>query len=476
MSAESAPDTISVKDAFRLMADYKFKAAVAMCDDILEQMPRNATAICIRERCRWRSGVDPADCVQNLQAAQEIAPDSALVLNYRVEILVSSGQLEEARKVLEHALELDPQNLRSFRELTEITRYSEETPLVLRMKEVYAAGDLRAGPLATLGFALAKVYSDLKQADVAMKYANAANAAAKREFDVATVHDRRADLEKLAATSTTRTSEQKSDQTGPGPIFIVGMPRSGTTLVETITSRHPDVYAAGEMNVLPGIERHVTKWLREYRGISAGPNTMLEHVPENVWRQNADRVEEIVRQRADQDFRRFTDKLPDNARRLPLISKLFPDARIVYVRRHPLDCGLSNYLKQFAQINYSFQQEWLGLYYRDLTETVAISRKLISAPVLDLSYEKLVADPETETRRLVDFVGLDWDEGFLSPEKSDRKTVMTASRWQVRQPIYRDSAARWKPYEPYLAEMIAAMGGMEWIEAEVAATAQAASA
>ncbi len=474
MPPMAAQRTISVAQARELASAGRHKAAVDMCDEILEQMPGNATAICVRAHSKWKLGDDPDACLDELQRALAMAPDSAVVRFYQVEVLVSTGQFDEARKKLEEVLREDSRNVRAFSELSDITKFTEETALIKEMAALFEQGELTSGAKTQLGFALGKAYQDLKQPGPAIHFVSEANKSAERDFDIGTVHKRRADLEKYAA-------EHKADRAraletdGPFPIFIVGMPRSGTTLVETIIARHSRVFPAGELPVVPVIENLIGKWVLHYRKLKMGPHTALNHIPDDVMENNRQELFKYVRERSGDSLEVFTDKLPGNALRLPVISKLFPRAPIVYVRRHPLDCCLSNYFQHFSKLNFSYRQDWLGAYYRDLTETVAISRKLVPNPVLDLSYEQLVANPEPETRRLAEFVGLDWDDAFLEHHSSDRKTVMTASKWQVRQPIYKSSTAKWKPYEPYLGELIAAMGGKEWIEAEVEATALAAA-
>ena len=202
---------------------------------------------------------------------------------------------------------------------------------------------------------------------------------------------------------------------------------------------------------------------------------MIPHVPDDVWYGNAGQIAKLARQKAGRPVRMYTDTMGDNATRLPLVSMLFPGAPIIYVRRHPLDCCLANYFKSFANLDYAFRQDWLGEKYRDLSETMAVSRRTISNPMLDVSYEELVTDPGTVTRRVVEFVGLPWDDRFANPEEPRRVSETTSGSWLVHQPIKNSYAARWKPYEPYLAELIEALGGMEWVEQEVAATALAAS-
>jgi len=460
------PGEISVGQALELMQQSRYTDAVEMCEDILAQMPGNATAICIRETARWSRGDDPDACIANLETALEIAPESHVVRTYLARILISNGRTERARHLLEEAILAKPEALQPFLDLVDITRFEHETALLRRMRETHATPGMRNDRKEMLGFALAKAYDDIGDAETAMGFAMDANRLARRTFN-ASAHRRRVDnLKELAERGLVGVPD--SGYTGTGPIFIVGMPRSGTTLVETILSRHPHVYVAGELSITGAVETKIVNWLRENRGVEPGPYTYLEHVPGEVWRQNAEKIMEIMRRRAGRDFAAYTDKLPENARRLPLISRLFPNAPIVYVRRHPLDTCISNYFKRFTNLSFAFRQDWLGAYYRDLTDSVEIARRIIPNPVLDLSYELLVADPEAQTRRLVEFTGLGWDDACLRPEQSDRATVMTASRWQVRQPIYTTSTARWRRYEPWIGEMIEAMGGMEWVDAQVA--------
>jgi hypothetical protein len=192
----------------------------------------------------------------------------------------------------------------------------------------------------------------------------------------------------------------------------------------------------------------------------------------------ASRSEELLKGMADRataPFRFAVDKLPDNALRLGLISLLFPKAKIVHVRRHPLDVGLSNFMKRFTNgQGFAFRQDWIGAKTRLIADSMALWRRAVDLPILDVQYEDLVAAPEGQSRRLVAFTGLDWTDACLAPENTQR-SVLTASQWQVRQPIYRGSVGRWKHYESHLQPMIDAMGGWDWINAELADQASVAN-
>ena len=263
---------------------------------------------------------------------------------------------------------------------------------------------------------------------------------------------------------------------GPRPVFVVGMPRSGTTLVETILSRHPEVLAGGEMPHIGDVEAALLNWTREELGYKGGANGMLEQVPRDYFSRNAEAVAARVRGLArGRSFSVFTDKLPENTQRLGLISLLFPDARIIYVRRHPLDCCISNLFLHFQRgSGYAFSQTLLGERYRQVAETMDLWKTTLGLPILEVSYEALVGDPEPLIRRMIAFAGLDWDEACLTPHKSAR-SIGTANQFQVRQPINTGSVGRWRHYEAWIEPLIAALGGPDAIHRDEEALAQLAA-
>jgi hypothetical protein len=169
----------------------------------------------------------------------------------------------------------------------------------------------------------------------------------------------------------------------------------------------------------------------------------------------------------------FVDKLPDNSQRLGLIAKLFPAARIIHVRRHPLDCCFSCYFQHFAQgQGFSYRQDLLGGRYRQVAETMQLWKQCLDLKILEVCYERLVADPEPTIRRIVAFAGLDWYDACRAPERAGNR-VVTASQWQVRQPINDRSIGRSTAYERWLGPLVEALGGPEWIEAEHCAAVEA---
>ena len=252
------------------------------------------------------------------------------------------------------------------------------------------------------------------------------------------------------------------------PLFIVGMPRSGTTLVESILSRHPDVVAQGETGEVAEIEEMAYARLGA-AGRRLNRHELMLQLDRDWLAAQAEAMMKRAAARFSAPFKIITDKMPENAVRLGLIKRLFPHARIVHVRRHPLDVGVSNFFQRFSSgQGYSNRLDWIGIRTRQIADSMAIWKQALDLEILDVSYEKLVTDTEMEARRLVAFAGLDWDPACLEPQRTSR-SVLTASQWQVRQPIYRRSMARWMRYEPWLGPMVEAMGGFEWIDREVEA-------
>jgi hypothetical protein len=344
------------------------------------------------------------------------------------------------------------------------------------MLALYAGGELNQRQQEYVCFALAKVYDDLGNYQRAMHFCIEGNWVARRPYDSETPRTDLAELRQMAASGAFSRLKPANPVAGPRPVFIVGMPRSGTTLVETILSRHPGVLAGGEMPHIGEVEAALLNWTRDELGYRGGVNGVLEQVPREYFSRNAEavmaRVRALVRGGS---FAVFTDKLPENTQRLGLISLLFPNARVIHVRRHPLDCCVSNLFLHFQRgSGYAFSQTLLGERYRQVAETMELWKATLKLPILEVSYEALVSNPEPLIRRMVAFAGLDWNEACLTPHKSAR-SIGTANQFQVRQPINTGSVGRWRHYEAWLDPLIAALGGPAAIHRDEEALAQLAA-
>ncbi len=240
------------------------------------------------------------------------------------------------------------------------------------------------------------------------------------------------------------------------PIFIVGMPRAGSTLLEQILASHPLVEGTMELPNIPSCARELGEGAGKTS--SARYPMVLADLEEQALRDLGERYLHETRVHRKTDAPHFIDKLPNNFLHVGLIHLMLPNARIIDARRHPLGCCFSNFKQHFARgQNFSYSLEDLGNFYRDYVELMAHFDAALPGRIHRVIYERMVDDPETEVRRLLEFCGLPFDERCLRFYENER-AVRTASSEQVRQPIFRSGVDHWKNYEPWLDPLKAALG------------------
>lgn len=357
--------------------------------------------------------------------------------------LLNQGRFEESRAIFEQMIREGSDLAFAYYNLMLATRLSdsaEDTALVRRMYAL-AESDLRPRAEMHLRYALGRAEEQRKQFGVAMEHFNAANRLARRIFHggqnvssqrYADEHaDSRRLFERLRGQGVQGTSTE-------APIFIVGMIRSGTTLLDQIVSSHPAVASGGELRF----------WMEEGRRLA-----VRETVPS---RQDLDGLTgdyvQYARLLAGAE-ERFTDKMPLNFGYLGLIHLAMPNARFLHIRRHPVDIALSIWTTFFGQGPlFAYDKSQIVGYFREYQRAMEFWRKALPADrLMELDYEHLIADPSAVVPQVIEFCGLPWDEACLRHEEN-RSAINTPSRWQARQPIYRTSVERWRRYEPWLGE------------------------
>ncbi|HEX4297789.1 MAG TPA: sulfotransferase [Devosia sp.] len=461
------PDALPELDlAWTLLQQQRFAEAAAQAQQVLGRHPGNISALACHAMANWKAEGDIATSIAEMQRAVAAAPAEASLRHNLATLLASSGDVAGAAGQFREALRIKPDDTLAFYGLTQNMKFREAVEPVPAMVALAADPGLGAGRREMLLFGLAKVFDDLGSPEKAMEYALEANRLGARPFEWGGETRSLEELQELARLdgfSRMRTSGHPSR----APLFIVGMPRSGTTLVEAILARHPEVLALGESNQIRDAE--VAAYLRRpVASRNVGRQQLMLELDRDWLAARAEEMAGRWAARARAPFAVATDKLPENAVRLGLIKRLFPNARVIHVRRHPLDTGVSNFFQRFAAgQGYSTRLDWIGARTRQVADSMEIWKRSLDLPILDVSYERLVADPEPQSRRIVAFAGLAWTDACLSPEQATH-SILTASQWQVRQPINTASVARWQRYAPWLGPMIEAMGGMEWIETEVA--------
>ncbi len=247
----------------------------------------------------------------------------------------------------------------------------------------------------------------------------------------------------------------KGASTGPQSdqrrVFIIGMPRSGTSLVEQVLASHSDIFGMGEM---PDIPRFVED--QSARTGLAFPHCISEMNPEALT-SLSDRYQ-LRQSSAPHSKKLLTDKTPTNFKYLGFIAQLFPGARVINVRRNPVDTCFSIFKQNFrGNQAYAFDLQAIGRTYLAYEQVMNFWRTQIDTPIHEVNYEDFVGDPEAGARDLIEFVGLDWEDGCLQFHETKRQ-VATASSWQVRQPIFNSSIGMWRNYEKYLTPLLESLG------------------
>jgi tetratricopeptide (TPR) repeat protein len=398
----------------------------------------------------------PEEAVAACRRAIELAPASGDGYFALGTVLRMLGRFAEARSVLEKGLELSPARADLHRALAEVKRFAPGDRQLAVMETLAHAKDTLAPPqLIQLHFALAKAYADIDQPARAFEHLIAGNGLKRREvaYDEAAVRE---GFRRIEAAVTPELLRQKQGMGEPSavPIFIVGMPRSGTTLVEQIIASHPQAYGADErMDLTRAAGKLVAR-----NGMPMFPDMMASVTAPQL--RALGRAYLAGVRAAAPGAERITDKMPANFVFAGLIHLALPNAKLIHVKRDPLDTCVSCFARLFAgpHLSYTYDLGELGRYYRGYEKLMAHWRHVLPEGVmLDVKYEELIADFEPLARRIVAHCGLTWDERCLSFHATQR-AVRSASAVQVREPIYRDSIGRWRAYAGMLGPLLEVMG------------------
>lgn len=357
------------------------------------------------------------------------------------------GRAEEADAVLEALIALAPGDARAHHLLAGLRKQTPERNHVERLVRTHA-GSRDGRVRLLLGYAIAKELEDIGQPDEALDRLCAANAEHRRTLPYAFARDA-AVFDAIEANWPKRAPPPATERPSDAPIFIIGMPRTGTTLVDRILSSHPDIESAGELQAMA---LAVKKAAGTRSPTVMDPETIAAATISDMGAVGRDYLQRARHHRRDPALR-FTDKFPGNFLYAGFIAQALPSARIVCLRRHPMDTVLSNFRNLFAvssrYYDYSYDLLDIAAYYARFDRLMSLWREALPGRVIEVRYEDLVADQEGETRRLLAHCGLAWSDDCLSFHTNDAP-VSTPSAAQVRRPIYRDSVARWKRHAAVL--------------------------
>ena len=397
--------------------------------------------------------------VAPFSAAVSAEPDN---LDYRYNLAAAcgfTGRVEAAGGHYETILARDPGNARAHYALAILSRQTAKANHVPRL-EAALSGAARPEDTLRIRYALAKELEDIGDAAAAFIHLSAANEAHKRAIRYDFGQDE-AIFDAIEACFDGQAEGRGGAYAGPddAPIFVVGMPRTGTTLVDRILSSHPEVGSAGELQAMPlAVKQAAVK-----QGLGTPSRLVIDPATVAAGAQSEPRLvgEAYMARAAHQrpkEATRFIDKLPANFLYIGHILRAFPKASVVCLRRNPMDTVWSNYKNLFASLSayyaYSYDLMDTARYYQRFDRLMALWERLYPGRVLQLSYEGLVADQEAETRRLLDHCGLGWDPACLAFHEN-RAAVATPSAAQVRRKLNSDAVGRWKTQADGMAEVAA---------------------
>ena len=366
------------------------------------------------------------------------------------------GDLDKASEQISLALEHGRQpSVGVLCSLADIASQTDAFPDAAgKLEQGLRSKNLTSHQLGELHFALGRLYDKAGNYDKAFEHIDRGNKLLAPVHDW-TVLGRRCDALRDAYSRDSVRNMPRAANLSERPVFIVGFPRSGTSLVERLLAAHPDVHGAGELEHIHMLARSIARITN-----TADPHPeglrILGHEKLNLV------AEEYIAhlQRIGGDSRRITDKMPGNLMYLGLINALFPGARVIYCMRDPLDTCLSCYFQRFNQSNnlaYTFSLEALGYYWEKQQGLMQHWKSVLDIQMIEVEYETLVREFEPTARMLIDFCGLEWDDAILSYHQSTSNCV-TASYQQVRRPIYSTSISRWRNYEQHLQPLVKRFG------------------
>lgn len=389
--------------------------------------------------------------------ALNLVPGFVPALSGLGQLLLQGGKVEEALQCFQQVRAVAP--LQGWSQLIH-ARELPDDPAVLEELERAAHQPGLEGPVRSgLLYTVAAAYDKQKDFNRAMTLARTANEASKQllPYDPAA---HRARVEREIARFSSAFIESRAGFGHPSrlPVFVLGMPRSGTTLTEQILGSHSQVFGAGELGLVGEQIAQLVGWEQHLGSRLAYPECVAELTPKRARKMATAWLAQL--QAFDPTAQHVIDKLPHNFEHIGLIKLLFPNARIVHCRREPRDIAVSNYITdysaKFGGMGFAYDFGWIGEQLVDHDRLMVHWHAVFPGQILEVVYEELVDDTEALARRMITFLGLEWEPGVLEFQGLER-SVKTASVWQVRQPVYKTSKARWKRYAAHLDALEAAL-------------------
>lgn len=443
----------SLEDAMKHQISGRFKEAEDIYQQILQSLPDQPDATHLLGLVRMEQERDE-EALSLMERALELFPGASHFHHNIAGLYRRMGKLAEAEQKFRRAIELKPDYGEAYQGLAEMHKFQADDPLIEKIQVQLRREDLGDGIRPYFHFAAGKIFDDIGKYRTAFQHFQKGNQLTGRKFDTAAFRQLTKDLLYNASQSQAKRME------GAGldsevPTFVVGMPRSGTTLVEQILASHSSVFGAGELNDMKFIATgaaSVSRFKVPY------PNCLPGIAKDDYGRLAQEYLNRVTAIAGDESVLRIIDKHPLNFQFIGLIYSLFPNARIIHTVRNPLDTCLSCFFQNFTKgQDYSFDLKSLAYFYNDYRRLMEHWELVYPGKIYTIRYEDLIDNQVEETSRLLDFMGLPFEDECIDFHNTDRK-VSTASFSQVRQPIYKSSKQRWLNYSAELADVAAILG------------------
>jgi tetratricopeptide (TPR) repeat protein len=445
---ELAPGWVAPKANLAMLLGRTGRPAEAMdlLDDVFAGEPEDLGHWNLKAATLGRLG-DFAEAIAMYEAVMRRAPNQPRVWVSYAHLLKTVGRLDEGIAAYRKAIELRPTLGEAWWSLANLKTVRFSDADIAAMNEALGSPAIGDEDRLHIEFALGKAMHDAGRVDEAFGHYSRANALRLKlrphaPQDVHKLVDR-----SIQAFTPEALGERRGGCDSHDPIFIVGMTRAGSTLLEQILSSHSLVEGTSELQDIPILARGLGNYPKSALELSEDERRSLG---EEYLKRTA------VQRRSGKPF--FIDKLPNNWMFVPFIQLILPNARIIDARRHPLGCCFSNFRQHFAHgQTWTYDLEHLGHYYSDYVRLMAHVDAVLPGRVHRVFYERMVENTEEEVRRLLDYCGLEFEPACLEFYKTERP-VRTPSSEQVRKPIYRDATEEWRPYEKYLRPLKQALG------------------
>ena len=379
-----------------------------------------------------------SEAVDANQKAVALSPQDAEAHSNLGITLKALGRLDEAEASYNQAIALKPDLADAHRNLTLMKKFDAQDEQYSKMQELYLDKNISEEQRCHINFGLAKACEDLGDFEQAFAHYSEGNMQRKKLLN----YDINKDVERFRKIKSNypqiayNSLEPEKFSKDLMPIFIVGMPRSGTTLVEQIISSHSKVTGAGELAFAAQFGAAIATGITE-----ANNESLLNFRSKYLTKLKSVSNENLI----------ITDKMPQNFRYIGLLAAAFPEAKIIHVKRNPAAVCWSNYKQYFVSknIGYCYAIDDVISYHKLYENLMDFWINTLSNRIYKLDYELLTVNQESETRQLIEYLGLDWDEKCLSPQNNIR-SVATTSNVQVRKKVYRGSSEQWRKYQPFL--------------------------